>query len=154
MLEASQWFQANKEKFLSKKHKSRPLRNSTLQMPDWQNSNDNNNLIIEVLMRKQWILSYVWKETDSNNSNVHWKTEFFLSYIDNEMLNNREKSRTKTASRNKIPLILSKPLHLILSLKSFFRNMIEIIYSGTLNCILELRACMCPTVPLCPSWIH
>ena len=153
MLEASQWFQANKEKFLSKKHKSRPLRNSTLQLPDWQNSNDNNNLIIEVLMRKQWILSYVWKETDSN-SNVHWKTEFFLSYIDNEMLNNREKSRTKTASRNKIPLILSKPLHLILSLKSFFRNMIEIIYSGTLNCILELRACMCPTVPLCPSWIH
>ena len=153
MLEASQWFQANKEKFLSKKHKSRPLRNSTLQLPDWQNSNDNNNLIIEVLMRKQWILSYVWKETDSN-SNVHWKTEFFLSYIDNEMLNNWEKSRTKTASRNKIPLILSKPLHLILSLKSFFRNMIEIIYSGTLNCILELRACMCPTVPLCPSWIH
>lgn len=152
MLEASQRFQANKEKFLLKKHKSRPLRNSTLQLPDWQNSNDNNNLIIEVLMRKQWILSYVRKET--NNSNVHWKTEFFLSYIDNEMLNNREKSRTKTASRNKIPFILSKPLHLILSLKSFFRNMIEIIYSGTLNCILESRACMCPTVPLCPSWIH
>lgn len=80
MLEASQWFQANKGKFLSKKHKSRLLRNSTLQLPDWQNSNDNNNLIIEVLMRKhEYSHMYEKKQTVTTQMFTE-RLNFFLLY--------------------------------------------------------------------------